>query len=120
MKKYLKTSQIGKPSWVKFRAKKLGIKPIEKNYIGHESRYTIEDAHKILAYSTRYEAHSIIHLKKLETVLSTEKLRKDLVSAAILFEMNVDKLKSMVEEYEKSGCFIATSKVNKLDLNDGL
>ncbi|HEY6143727.1 MAG TPA: hypothetical protein VIV55_09985 [Flavobacterium sp.] len=98
----------------------MGIKPIEKNYIGHESRYTIEDAHKILSYSTRYEAHSIIHFNNLETILSTEKLRKDLVSASILYEMNINKLKSMVEEYEKSGCFIATSKVNKLDLNDGL
>lgn len=118
MEGYLKTSEIGLHSVVHYRAKVLGITPI--GFVlsdgRHENTYSLEDAERILTFKSPIRFHSIKHFETLLIIVHNEKLRNNIPLAAKDFRISEPKLRTMIDEYNKSGCFIVASKMNQENL----
>lgn len=112
MKGFLKTSEIGKSATVTYRARILGIQPIKNNHGFGENIYTIEDADRILAYKPKNMGHGISHYPTLITILSNDQYRYNIPYASKMFKLKESKIKDMLDEYNKSGCFITGSSIN--------
>jgi hypothetical protein len=111
MKGFVRISELGRPSTIKYRAEILGIKPLEETGFG-EISYSIADAERILAYKPRPHGHNIIYYEPLEMILNDDKLRYNTAYAAKIIGIKEGKLQDMLDEYNKEKCFIAVSKIN--------
>ena len=111
-KGYLKTSEIGISSMVRYRAKILGILPMVNNHGHGENVYTLEDANKILAYKPYIRFHSIQHFETFKIIIENDNLRYNIPYASKLFRLKQPKIQAMLDEYKESGCFVVPSKMN--------
>jgi hypothetical protein len=114
MRAFLRTSEIGLHSVVAYRAKVLGITPIGTQlYRGkNEKLYTVEDADRILSYKAVIRFHSISYFYILKEIIEDETMRYNIPHAAVVYNIKESKLQNMIDEYNKSGCFITSSKMN--------
>jgi hypothetical protein len=115
MKGFLKTSEIGKSTVVAYRAKILGIVPMINDRAKKENIYSIADAERILAYKPKLRFHGIGHYEILAKILNNSDFRYNLPFASKFFKIKESKLQDMIDEYNKSGCFITGSKANNTE-----
>jgi hypothetical protein len=110
---YIKSSEIGKRSVVLYRSKMLGITPLGYSDAEKQWLYTLEDADRILGYKNyKFREHNIQYLPILETILKDDSLHYNIEYAVKRLRIRKDRLKSMIDEYHLSGCFITPSKMN--------
>jgi anaerobic selenocysteine-containing dehydrogenase len=110
MKGYVRISEIGNAVAVKYRASLLGIVPLEEKDFG-EIRYSLKDAERLIGYRPRAYAHHIKYYEALEFILNDDKLRYDTEYASKIMNLPEKKILKMLEEYNKTGCFVVASKL---------
>lgn len=108
------TKEIGERMWVHYRAKVLGIKPYKKGIGMSPNFYTIEDAELIKNYQFT-QSHSIRCHKVLEYILINRYRKIWEVSEELA--ITEYKAKILLDEYDKSGCIIVESKLNRNESN---
>jgi hypothetical protein len=111
MKGYIKISEIGNSATIKYRATLLGIVPLKEKRFG-EICYSIEDAEKIVGYRPKVRVHNIVFYEILEIILNDDKLRYNTPYASKIMGITETKLLRMLDEFNKTGCFVVESKIN--------
>lgn len=116
---YIKSSEIGSRNMVMYRAQKLGIEPLSYSNRYRQFLYSVEDADRILAYRSNYNRdHSIAYYRVLEEILKRDDLtRYNVEYCAGKYKTTVAKMKSILDEYHLTGCFITPSKMNNKSLD---
>lgn len=111
MKGYVRISELGIPPSIQYKARLLGIMPLEERRNG-EICYSIEDAEKIIGYRPKSLGHNIVHYETLEFILNDDKLRYNTPYASKITGLREAKIQNMLDAYNKERCFIAISKMN--------